>query len=72
MVEWPQMPVGASRRKGAPARSGTWAGGVRVRTMPSHGGLEDIVYSHERINGEPVTFQKSTDRTAELLVRKMP
>lgn len=35
-------------------------------------GMEEIVYSHERINEEPVTFQKAIDRTAELLVRKMP
>lgn len=35
-------------------------------------GMEEIVYSHERINEEPVTFQKAIDRTAGLLVRRMP
>lgn len=35
-------------------------------------GMEEIAYSHERINEEPVTFQKVVDRAAQLLVRRMP
>lgn len=35
-------------------------------------GMEEIVASHERINEEPVTFQKAIGRTAELLVQRMP
>lgn len=35
-------------------------------------GLEEILYSHERINEEPVTFQKAVSRTAEQLVRRLP
>lgn len=34
-------------------------------------GMEEIVYSHERINEEPVTFQRVVDRAAQHLTRRL-
>jgi hypothetical protein len=35
-------------------------------------GMEEIVYSHERINEEPVTFQRAADHAAQYLTRRLP
>ncbi len=35
-------------------------------------GMEEIVYSHERLSEEPVTFQRAADRAAQHLTRRLP
>jgi hypothetical protein len=35
-------------------------------------GLEEILYAHERISEEPVTYQKAVARTAQELVGRLP
>jgi hypothetical protein len=35
-------------------------------------GMEEMLYSHERINEEPVTFQKAIDRAAQHLIARLP
>jgi len=35
-------------------------------------GMEEIIYSHERINEDPVTFQRAADRAAQHLISRLP
>lgn len=35
-------------------------------------GMEEVTYAHERINEEPVTFQRAVDRAAQHLVGRLP
>ena len=35
-------------------------------------GMEEMLYSQERINEEPVTFQKTVDRAAQHLIGRLP
>lgn len=35
-------------------------------------GMDEIIYSHERLNEEPVTFQRAADYAAQFLIRRLP